>query len=342
MQEIIGQGLNSKSSTEILLQLKAILPSGESVIALYSASKLKPLLMAIAITDSRLITIGTQDFSGVYKIVDEFTGDAIKSSSAEKIRFDKRSKLFITNENNESVRIADIKNDDVDSILELLGKVDGNPDRLSIYVKPKPEPVTKQPVIYNAPPEDKWQKLVTGTVNKASLEEVKKQCRGDEMPEFIAGEWGGGVLVAFQDRCVIIKKGIGTSLLASSLGGGRVSTFDYSSITGIEYNSGILQGVLEILTPSYHGHASNSVWAKRGASNNAFEQSNTLPWTRTFYDQVRDQIDWIKQRIGEAKKSSVVSNGVGDELTKLSELHKQGILTDEEFTHAKQKLLGKI
>jgi hypothetical protein len=32
--------------------------------------------------------------------------------------------------------------------------------------------------------------------------------------------------------------------------------------------------------------------------------------------------------------------GLGDQLTKLAELHQQGILSDEEFTAAKQRLLG--
>jgi hypothetical protein len=41
--------------------------------------------------------------------------------------------------------------------------------------------------------------------------------------------------------------------MTGSLGGGRITTFHYTEITGIEYNAGMMMGVLEILTPSYQG-----------------------------------------------------------------------------------------
>ena len=163
------------------------------------------------------------------------------------------------------------------------------------------------------------------------------------MPVFIAGEWGGGVLAAFDDRCMIVKKGLGTSFMASSFGGGRTVTISYSDITGIEYNAGIATGTLEILTPSYQGIKNTTVWAKGGSEKNAFELPNVLPRSRSFYNQVRPKIDWLNQQVQQSKNRPVGgSNSAADELTKPSSLHKQGFLSDKEFAVAKARLLGKV
>lgn len=193
--------------------------------------------------------------------------------------------------------------------------------------------------------EEEWNALITGKVNKAALQEVIKSCRSGEMPKFILGDGINGVLAAFDDRCMVIKKGLGTSFMAGSLGGGRVATFAYRDITGIEYNSGIVTGVLEILTASYTGKTTNSPWSF-GNDKSAHESSNTLPWDKRFYNQVRPQIEWMQQKIHAAKSGGTqtattqVSNS--DELSKLAALHKQGVLTDKEFAEAKQKIIGKM
>lgn len=144
---------------------------------------------------------------------------------------------------------------------------------------------------------------------------------------------------------MVVKKGLGTSFMAGSLGGGRVATFAYRDITGIEYNSGIVTSVLEILTASYTGKTTNSPWSF-GNEKSAHESSNTLPWDKRFYNQVRPQIEWMQQKIHAAKTGGTqtvttqVSNS--DELSKLATLHRQGILTDKKFAEAKQKIIGKM
>jgi hypothetical protein len=60
---------------------------------------------------------------------------------------------------------------------------------------------------------------------------------GEEVLVLIAS-LGSGYLVATKDRCLIAKVTAGQSLLAGSFGGGRVASFYYQDINGIEYNSG--------------------------------------------------------------------------------------------------------
>lgn len=190
--------------------------------------------------------------------------------------------------------------------------------------------------------EEGWRSLVTGIVNDVSIKEVQASCREGERPKFIIGDGINGVLAAFEDRCIVIKKGAMTSFMSSSFGGGRTATFSYRDITGIEYNSGIVTGVLEILTASYSGKETNSPW-QFGNTRSAHELSNTLPWDKRFYNKVRPQIEWMKHRIQESKDpSALIQSSSAPSLQELSKLYKQGVLSDREFAEAKSKLISKL
>lgn len=194
--------------------------------------------------------------------------------------------------------------------------------------------------------------LVVGSVRTKVLEEVRRNCRDGELPEFVAGEpyQGAGALAAFSNRCLIIKKGALTGLMAGSVGGGRVTTFMYSDITGIEYNAGWITGVLEVLTPSYQGSTNKDFWRGTfsGRNKNAddpFTLSNTLPWGKSFYEHVRPKIEWMKHQVAEMKRPAVhaqptPSPGQPDlagEIAKLAHLHEQGALDDDEFRRANRR-----
>ncbi|MTD44148.1 DUF2510 domain-containing protein [Conexibacter sp. W3-3-2] len=206
--------------------------------------------------------------------------------------------------------------------------------------------------------EDPLKARVIGKANRPALEEIRRQCRPDELPEFIAGETAGGVLAAFEDRCIVIKKGVVTNLMAGSLGGGRVTVFPYKQVTGIEYNSGFVNGSLEILTASYQGTANKDFWrgtfsGRNANSNDPYTLSNTLPFTKQFYEKIRPKVQWMQERITEAHQQTMSDVGlrpptaaapavsVADEIKKLADLYAAGALTDDEFAHAKRTLLEK-
>jgi Domain of unknown function (DUF4429) len=195
--------------------------------------------------------------------------------------------------------------------------------------------------------------LVIGRAGKKLLEETQKSCRANERPLFILAEAQAGGLVAFEDRCMIIKKGALTGLMAGSVGGGRVATFMYTDITGVEYNSGWINGVLEILTPSYQGTVNKDFWrgttkGRNKDSNDPWTLSNTLPLTKPTYEQARSKLDMMRRLIGEAKRPGQASSSpaapatasLADEIQALAELHRTGVLDDDEFRSAKAKLLS--
>jgi len=160
---------------------------------------------------------------------------------------------------------------------------------------------------------------------------------------------GAGYLVATENRCLILKVGAWQSALAGSLGGGRVASFYYPDINGLEYNSGLISGVLEIRTASYESSGNKDFWrgnfsSRNADTNNPFTLSNTFPITRPEYKEAKPLIDKIRQLVSESKSQpSSQANGstdVSEGLSRLAELRASGALSEEEFTLAKERLLG--
>lgn len=205
---------------------------------------------------------------------------------------------------------------------------------------------------------------VRGDLSVKASRAVGRQCQGQEAPWLILTSAGGaGVLAAFDDRLVIIKTGAATSFMAGSLGGERAAIFHYVDITGLEYNSGFITGVLEILTASYNGSANKDYWrgktqSRNADSNDPWTLSNTLPLTKVEYTVFQHEIQELKTRISRAKQPpppaeitvtmpepapAATPPAAGGELLerleRLTALHTAGALTDEEFTAAKARLL---
>jgi hypothetical protein len=174
-----------------------------------------------------------------------------------------------------------------------------------------------------------------------------------EKPLFIistnAGSFAGS-LVAMKDRCILIKSGVLGGFMSGSLGGARVSSFYYRDITGIEYNSGMMRGVVEILTASYDGSANKDYWkgkdkGRNADSNDPWTLSNTLPLDKADYASAKSQFDKLRELISQSKSSPagqtvVQEKSLADEIAKLSDLLEKGLIDAEEFKEAKKKILG--
>jgi hypothetical protein len=165
---------------------------------------------------------------------------------------------------------------------------------------------------------------------------------------------GSGSLAAFEDRLIIAKTGGWTGLTAGAMGGGRVTTIPFSEITGVEYNSGLINGVLEVLTASYSGGGNHDFWRGSNKSPNAnsgtpFALSNTLPLGKIFHAQAAPHLVELQQRIARSKQVVVHAPPVSEEptaaespldkLKKLAELRDLGAVTVAEFEEHKERLL---
>jgi hypothetical protein len=195
--------------------------------------------------------------------------------------------------------------------------------------------------------------VVGGQISAKASDAVRRLCDPDDPWLILVPVGSGGVLAAWEDRLAIVKTGAWTSLMAGSFGGERTALFHYRDITGIEYNAGLMNGVLEILTPSYNGTAHHDYWRGSNASRNAdsgdpWTLSNTLPLAKHEYRAAQAQLSALRNRISKAKEVVVQvspaytpppGDDMADQLRRLAELRDAGTLSDEEFTAAKQRLI---
>ena len=195
------------------------------------------------------------------------------------------------------------------------------------------------------------QRHLGGSLSGAAKRAIDEVSRGDETPWLILNPAGAtGVLVAFEDRLAIIKTGAFTGFMAGATFGGRQAILYFVDINGIEFNAGMINGVLEVLTASYQGSANKDFWkgttrSRNADSNDPFTLSNTLPMLKSEYREWQDHINELRDRIAAAKRPAPVAvqaaaqDSFADQIGKLAQLRAEGLLSDEEFTAAKQKLM---
>ena len=186
---------------------------------------------------------------------------------------------------------------------------------------------------------------------------IRSHSSPQEAPWLVIGTLNAGVLAAYEDRLMIIKTGVVTSFMAGTLGGGRITTFGFTDITGIEFNGQLVSGVLEVLTASYQGTANKDYWKGTSSGRNAdandpFTLSNTLPLQKVVYNQALPHLNKLRAMIISSKSPGTTSPlgggavptplSLGDELTKLSSLFQAGALDEVEFKAAKAALIARL
>ena len=154
------------------------------------------------------------------------------------------------------------------------------------------------------------------------------------------GGWSQAI-VAVNDRLLVIKPG----MAAGTTFGARVTSFYYRDITGIEVNTGLMQGVIEINTPSYQGTAQRDFWST-GQNDNPFYITNCLPISKRDLQDYKPYIDLLRTMIREGKQErgsprpAQDSGTLVSELEKLASLRSSGVLSEDEFQQAKKRLLS--
>jgi hypothetical protein len=181
--------------------------------------------------------------------------------------------------------------------------------------------------------------------NAKTIRAINENSINGELPSFVLSSGGGsGVLAAWNDRLMIIKTGGLTGFMAGATGGGRSGTFYFKDINGIEFNSGFVNGVLEILTPSYTGTQTNDFWSS--GKNDPWVLSNCLPIAKAQYEVFSEKINLLRNLISESKTQTIVVQAasgqisLSDELKKLVDLHGAGLISDDDLAAAKAKLLN--
>lgn len=149
------------------------------------------------------------------------------------------------------------------------------------------------------------------------------------------------VLIATDNRLAVVKVGF----LAGSTGGGRFTDFSYQDITTIQVQLGIMMGSLSVQSPGYGATQTGDYWAQ-GKQQDPLQLPNVIPWSKADDRKYAAELSWIRTRISEARHPSepgrpaaLPSTDLIAQLERLSQLHTQGHLTDDEFRAAKAQLL---
>lgn len=346
MQPMVGSKLKEKHATKWLSELARHLLPGETVVAVARAAGVSPVLDGVAVTNARVVAFLSSHLSTGFRV--EVAGDDISGAEVVKPRFTKNT-LVLTRRDGQTASFGVIPEPDMEMVLgaaRQLAHVGSAPDAAAAMA---------HQAQLAGQARDSWDRVeVLGSQpNRGTWKAIKDHCSPGEVPWFVIGSLAAGAFTAFDDRCMVVKAGVMPSIGAGSLGGGRITTFPYGEITGIEYNAGLMNGVLEVLTASYAGTSNKDYWRGIGRnldanSDSPFTLSNTLPLDRMTYQSALPRLNEMRARIAESKRPTVIvtpstlvpGGGLADELTKLAALRDQGVLTGAEFDAAKQRLLA--
>lgn len=342
---VIGQGYKERKYSKALSAASAMLAQGESVLAIFEAGT-KLMTTSTVITNMRLLEFDRSGKCLLYANLAEFdSNNLVQSQSGLNLTFG------LTNSGTVKYKFFGFKDSTADqnSFIQILSNLLG--------VEP-PEPVAPIEAGFNhsrdnRASEPKWvgTNLLGPKLSKKASEALERQKHDSkEMPWLIINTAGFGILAAFEDRAVIIKAGFWTSMGAGSLGGERTASFNFHDITGVEYNAGMMNGVLEILTASYSGTKNQDFWkgtlsSTNSNSSNPATLSNTLLLSKSEYREYSKQIGELRKRIADSKKPQVVAapvegKSLAAQILELKELLDSGIITDQEFNSAKAKLIS--
>ena len=137
----------------------------------------------------------------------------------------------------------------------------------------------------------------------------------------------------FDDKITITPKGIGGFLNRGLKG---TKTIPFTSITAIQHRkAGFGAGYLQFTLPG--GIES------RGGLLAAATDENTFIFRDSENEIVEEIKTFIERKNSEAKSRGAAASASvspADELIKLAKLKEQGLLSDEEFSKAKQNILG--
>jgi hypothetical protein len=146
-------------------------------------------------------------------------------------------------------------------------------------------------------------------------------------------------LVGLDDRLLIVKPGV----MAGASFGAKVTSFNYSDISAIEVNTNWRTGVIEVITSGYQGTKGTKYWSS-DAEHDPFKISNCIPIPKKAAQEWTPYLQWLRQKITEAKGEGQPAAAPKDDLVssleRLESLRSAGTLTDAEFEQAKARLLA--
>jgi GYF domain 2/Short C-terminal domain/Bacterial PH domain len=209
------------------------------------------------------------------------------------------------------------------------------------------------PKALGAPPQSKYREIGGTIRNRAALDHISKTVESDEriiatlkgigeetsigalFGKQAGAALGGDYVLVTDRKVVIIKTGVGT--FATGALGLKTKSYIYESISSVAVSRGLLFGEIEIVSSGMVEKGSGGFFS--GAS-----KDSVVQFEKKYFDEAQQLAMEIRQMAHAARQNQHTgqkAESLADQIQKLSELHRTGILSADEFTEAKKRLLGK-
>jgi hypothetical protein len=144
-----------------------------------------------------------------------------------------------------------------------------------------------------------------------------------------------GEAIAVTDQRVIVMKA--GALADAGMFGNKAVTYSFAELSSIEHREGLLGGHIKLLAAGVQ---------ESGPANDLsnYKRENVVTYqSRDLRDTMRAVVRIVQERIAAAHVGAAPSAAgpdLADQLLKLSALHSQGVLSDDEFAAAKSRIIG--
>lgn len=347
--------LKEKVAEKWLTNLRGQLYPGEEIWALAKTNQVRPLMDGLAITNARVMAFSAYD---VDTIGPKVTIDADHIARFEIVKKLGGKQLHITDHDGTVHQFGSIQDADVDFVGHYIHHLAAAGFPLGVRETLHAQQAAAAECAQSRHNRRSDVDIVGAPLKEIAWRTIDEHTAPDELPWFVINAGSAGFLAAFENRLIIAKVGGMAGFMSGSLGGGRVTSFPYSDITNIEFNSGMVTGVLEVLTPSYQGTANHDYWrssdkGRNKAADDPWTLSNCLPLAKAQHKLALPRLNELQNKIIEYKRPTVqvqhappdpaaaATTSLADELQRIADLHDQGILDSVEFGDAKQAIIAK-
>lgn len=359
----LGKDVSEKHLTKIGNHLVRWLDADEKIIALLRASRMKPSIDGMVLTNHRILTISGLSFGDI-KVVDEIAADDALKLAFEK-GFGKSIKVFVEKKNGEKTYIG-IVGGDVSELSSLLSDMQGAPRPIAerASLAREAESAAKQQFAAKKVQEDKANQArkkeehqAIKVVNKVAIQESKMakaarvEARGKKIGyvhvKYIGGyspqhtkTFFGGWLncyeneVEYKDRDIFVS----ADQIVSFEITGKEQTTTRLSVTRM-----LALGVFSLAAPkrSTKKEATIYIGLKDGRRLMFQTESLTESDVHRKLASAISHYSSLQANQGSHQQSLPTQNiDMAGEIARFADLKKQGILTDDEFEAKKKQLLG--
>jgi hypothetical protein len=221
---------------------------------------------------------------------------------------------------------------------------------------PAPQPVAQQPVTEPDPIEelanDEDEPQPAHVVNKAGYESdptllhkkaqaaLSKAFSEDESVLVIIRGPSAQAIIGTDRRAFVYKKGF----MAGASFGAEITNWTYKHLIGVQIHTGMMSGAVILQAPGQSGY-DTSYWSH--GKGDPYKAPNAIPITRP-YEPAQRGVDRLRELIEAAHLAettprsapATAPTSMADELRKLAEMRRDGLISDTEFDEMKRHLSG--